>query len=98
MSKTSMFPISDLVFQFASFGFPNMKLALQNKQIGIPNWNWKYRSFGHYNKNNIESRCIHHNDADKKIEGKPPFCCLAPNSMYSKSFYVVDIEGLWLTF
>ena len=33
MSKTSMFPISDLVFQFASFGFPNMKLALQNKKI-----------------------------------------------------------------
>ena len=27
-------PISDLVFPFASFGFPNMKLALQNKQIG----------------------------------------------------------------
>ena len=34
MSKTSIFPISDLVLQFASFGFPNMKLALQNKQIG----------------------------------------------------------------
>ena len=29
MSKTSMFPISDLVLQFASFGFPNMKLATQ---------------------------------------------------------------------
>ena len=29
-----MFPISDLVFQFASFGFLDMKLALQNKQIG----------------------------------------------------------------
>ena len=37
MSKTSIFPISDLVFQFASFGFPNMKLALQNKQIEIGN-------------------------------------------------------------
>ncbi len=37
MSKTSMFPISDLVFQFAFFAFPNMKLALQNIQIGIPN-------------------------------------------------------------
>ena len=36
-SLTSMFPILDLVFQFASFGFSNMKLALQNKQIGIPN-------------------------------------------------------------
>ena len=37
MFKTSMFPISDFVFQFASFGFLNMKLAVQNKQIGIPN-------------------------------------------------------------
>ena len=39
MSKTSVFPISD------SFVFP--KLALQNQQIGNPNHNWKYKSFGH---------------------------------------------------
>ena len=36
MFKTSIFPILDLAFQMASFGFPDLKLVLQNKQIGIP--------------------------------------------------------------
>ena len=36
MSKTSMFPISDLVFHFASFGFPIMKLALQPSKLEFP--------------------------------------------------------------
>ena len=44
MSKTSMAPISDLAVLIASFGFPNSKLVLQNKQIGNPNQTLKNRT------------------------------------------------------